>query len=52
MRTRLLAAKDFLWLIPASLLLGGLLASRVEKFEKDMEKGSRGRRGVLDDDDD
>ena len=27
MRTRLLAAKDFLWLIPASLLLGGLLAS-------------------------
>ena len=33
-------------------LLGGLLSARMEKFEKDMERQSKGRgRGVLDDDD-
>ncbi len=42
------SAKDAM----SSMLLGGLLSSRVEKFEKDMERGSRGRRGVLDDDED
>jgi prephenate dehydrogenase len=36
-----------------NMLLGGLLSARMEKFEKDMERQSKGRgRGVLDDDDD
>jgi prephenate dehydrogenase len=36
----------------SNMLLGGLLNSRMEKFEKDMDRQSKGKsRGVLDDDD-
>lgn len=36
-----------------SMLLGGLLNSRMEKFEKDMDRQSKGRgRSIIDDDDD